>query len=371
VLNPLDDYPVHQTPEPLAHPASGDRNVYDRYFFNGYDREGGLFFAAAMGLYPNRQVIDASFSVVRNGVQRSVFGSGRAPADRTHTAVGPVRVEVVEPLRTLRLIVDGGGHGVAADLTFTARTVAVEEPRFTRHNGTRVVMDYTRLAQWGGWSGWLDVDGERVDVSADAVVGSRDRSWGIRGVGEPEGGAPSLQLPQFFWLWAPLNFDDVCTHFDVQELADGRRWHKNGAVIPVIGEGDPTLDTAGTVEPMHDVDWSIDWEPGTRRARSASVTLIPWRADPVRIELTPLLTFQMMGIGYFNAEWAHGLWKGESATGGAVWKLDELDPLDMRHFHVQQLVRAEMDGKVGVGVLEQLVIGPHEPSGFTEFFDGA
>jgi hypothetical protein len=30
-----------------------------------------------------------------------------------------------------------------------------------------------------------------------------------------------------------------------------------------------------------------------------------------------------------------------------------------------------MDGKVGVGVLEQLVIGPHEPSGFTEFFDGA
>src|SRR5688572_2551815 len=103
MLNRLDDYPVHQTPEPVAHVSTGDRNAYDRYFFNGYRADGELFFAAAMGLYPNRGVIDASFSVVRGGVQTSVHASGRAPLERTHTAVGPVEVAVEEPLQRLRL----------------------------------------------------------------------------------------------------------------------------------------------------------------------------------------------------------------------------------------------------------------------------
>lgn len=67
MLNPLDDYPLHQTPEPLSHPASADANGYDRYFFNRYDPDGDLFFAAALGGYPNRQIIDASFSVVHRG----------------------------------------------------------------------------------------------------------------------------------------------------------------------------------------------------------------------------------------------------------------------------------------------------------------
>ena len=38
MLTRFDDYPVHQTPEPVAHPSTGDRNFYDRYFFNGYAR---------------------------------------------------------------------------------------------------------------------------------------------------------------------------------------------------------------------------------------------------------------------------------------------------------------------------------------------
>ena len=40
-----DDFPIHQTSEPIAF-AGTDRNFYDRYFFNGYAYEGELFFAA-------------------------------------------------------------------------------------------------------------------------------------------------------------------------------------------------------------------------------------------------------------------------------------------------------------------------------------
>lgn len=376
MLNPLDDFPIHQTGGPLTQPASGDRNHYDRYFFNGYDADGSgdLFFAAAMGLYPNRSVIDAAFSVISNGVQRNVHASGRVPVDRSDTTCGPIRVEVVEPLRVLRLIVDPDVHGIGCDLTWHARTVAVEEDRFVRHNGPRVVMDYTRLTQFGTWEGTVHAGDRDVSVTPETFLGSRDRSWGIRPVGETESGAPSTDLPQFFWLWAPINFTDGATHFDVNETAIGDRWHQTGFDIPLTAPDGPVLDTGGlpeSAQPMKSVGWHIDWAPGTRRSAAASLTFTPWNSEAGVIELEPVLTFQMLGIGYFHPEWSHGHWKGEQASGYDEWRLDDLDPAAPHHTHVQQLVRARWGDRTGVGVLEQLAIGDHEPSGLRGLFDGA
>jgi hypothetical protein len=222
-------------------------------------------------------------------------------------------------------------------------------------------MDYTRLTQFGGWEGTLTVDGERLDVGGD-VLGSRDRSWGIRSVGEREGGAPG-PLPQFFWLWAPINFDDGAVHFDVQEDADGRQWHANGERVPLLGGGDG--------ERMDAVGHDIRWRPGTRRADAATLLLHPHGGDRVEVELEPVLDFQMLGIGYLHPEWGHGAWKGEEAVGVESWRLADLDPVQPHHLHVQQLVRARGPMGTGVGVLEQLVIGPHRPSGFDDLLDGA
>ncbi len=376
MLNPLDDYPIHQTGGPLSQPATGDRNHYDRYFFNGYDADGSgdVFFAAAMGLYPNRSVIDAAFSVVSDGVQRNVHTSGRAPLDRGDTSCGPVRIEVVEPLRTLRVIVDPDVHGIGCDLTWQARTVAVEEDRFVRHTGPRVTMDYTRLTQFGTWEGTVHTGERDVNVTPETFIGTRDRSWGIRTVGEADGGAPNTSPPQYFWLWAPINFADGAAHFDVNETTTGERWHQSGFDIPLIDESEPVLDTGGlavSAQPMKAVDWHIDWRPGTRRSAAASLTFEPWNAEPTTIELEPILTFQMLGIGYFHPEWSHGHWKGELASGYDEWRLDDLDPALPQHTHVQQLVRATWGDRVGVGVLEQLVIGEHAPSGLQGLFDGA
>src|SRR5690606_13173202 len=124
-------------------------------------------------------------------------------------------------------------------------------------------------------------------------------------------------------------------------------------------------------EPMRDANWSIDWAPGTRRALSATIELRPWRGEPERIELEPIITFQMLGLGYLHPEWNHGNWHGELDVGSEEWTVADLDPLDPRHIHVQQLVRARWGDRTGLGVLEQLAIGPHEPSGFTGLFDGA
>jgi hypothetical protein len=365
MLTRFDDYPIHQTPEPVAQPGSSDRNFYDRYFFNGFTTDGGLFFAAAMGLYPNRRVMDAAFSVVRDGTQWAVRASRLAPVERGETRVGPITVEVVEPLRVLRVRVDAANPlRVSADLTFTARGPVVEEPRFTWKHESRVMMDSTRLTQFGTWSGAIDVDGTAIAIDPARVRGCRDRSWGVRPIGEPENGAPGAP-PQFFWLWAPINFDDVCAHFDVNEDAEGRRWHANGMLVPV-GTDDPSR-----IEVMTGVGHRIRWTSGMRRASAAEITLTTLDGTTRTIALEPMLTFQMRGLGYLDPEWGHGLWKGPEAVDGQVWTLADLDPMDPRHLHVQALCRARMGERTGVGVLEQLVLGPHAPSGFRSILDPA
>jgi len=62
MLTAGDEYPIHQTPEPIAFSGS-DRNFYDRFFFNGYSADGETFFAAAMGIYPHLNIIDAAVSM--------------------------------------------------------------------------------------------------------------------------------------------------------------------------------------------------------------------------------------------------------------------------------------------------------------------
>ena len=66
MLTPADDYPLHQTPEPMAY-AGSDRNFYDRFFFNGYSADGAVFFAAALGVYPQLNIMDASFALFMRG----------------------------------------------------------------------------------------------------------------------------------------------------------------------------------------------------------------------------------------------------------------------------------------------------------------
>jgi hypothetical protein len=366
MLSSFDDYPIHQTSEPIAHTASGDPNHYDRYFFNGYTKDGSLFFAAAMGLYPNRHIVDASFSVIKNNEQINVHASARAPLDRMAcTTVGPIRIQVVTPLVEHHLTVDTPEHGLCAELTFTATSLPYEEAPFLVRNGNRTTMRYTRMTQLGSWSGWIEIDGVRTEISPNSVVGSRDRSWGIRGVGErAQAGAPMGAIPQFYWLWAPVCFDGFGVVFDVNEYSDGERWHESGAL----------LESNDTIRHSHETTYAYTWEPGTRRATAFDLTY-RLSSGPVQLHFEPIVHFQMLGLGYLHPEWGHGMWKGELAIGGERFTLPVEDPMLMHHLHVQTLSHVSCslpDGSshTGIGVLETLVLGAHEPSGFVGLNDG-
>jgi hypothetical protein len=363
MLCPFDDYPVHQTSAPMAHTVSADPNHYDRYWFNGYHRQGRFFFGAAMGHYPNRGVVDAAFSVLHEGVQHSVFASGRMPSDRS-TSIGPLRIEVVEPLKTIRVTVAEGDHGMAADVTFRHRTDPVEEPRqqLTRHNVT--IADYTRLTQWGTWEGSITLPGgDTVEVQPETAYATRDRSWGVRPVGEQVANNFPPEIPQLFWLWAPLHFDDCCTHLALFEMADGERWVEQALIVPPAGAGEP--------EHLGRSEVWLEWMPGRREIASARIT--PHRRDgsalpPIVFER--ILTFRMRGIGYLHPEFGHGTNHGELEVAAESIKAEDFPPLDPSSIHVQTLCRVRFGERTGVGVLEQLAIGPHEPSGLTGLLDG-
>ena len=255
MIHPYDDLPLHQSSAPLLHPTSDSAGLYDRYFFNGFDRNGEVFFAVALGVYPNRQVMDASFSVVVDGVQHNCRSSRRCSSDRTVTTAGSIDVQVVEPMLRHRIVIDDH-HGISADLTMQVVSPVIEEPTFVRRVEGRVVMDYTRITQFVEWSGWIDLDGTRIALDELGVVeGCRDRSWGIRGGSR---GLPGPAVPpQFFWTWAPTLFDDMCTHLAVNDDAEGRSWHKSAAVTKRFTVGSHTIDdvtSAGGRSPRIDVN---------------------------------------------------------------------------------------------------------------------
>jgi len=360
MLTKADDYPIHQTADPIAYVGTSDRNFYDRYFFNGYSRDGETYFAAAFGTYPNRSVMDSALSVVRRGRQYVVRASRRLGFERMDTRVGPLSVEVVEPLRQLRLRVGANPHGIAADLLFTARAGVIEEPRFHQRVNGRVFMDSTRLTQHGEWRGSLSVEGETIDLDPTHWWGSRDRSWGVRPVGERETGGAGGPM-QFFWLWAPSNFEDLCTHFDVNEYADGSRWHEEGMIAAVGGQPESAAKVA----------YRLEFAKGTRHARQAEVILTAKNGEEHAITLTPLYNFYMHGIGYGHPTWGHGMYVGDDVVSGESWPLSEVDQQIPTNLHIQAVCEAKLGKRRGIGILEQLIIGPHAPSGFRELLDFA
>ena len=375
MLSRFDDYPIHQTPEPIGKPASSDRNVYDRYWFNGYAEDGEYYFGVGMGGYPNRGILDCGFSIVRDGEQHAFHGSRRAPADPAETQVGPFRIEIVEPMRSVRVVLERNDTGIECDLTFTARTACVEEGRQTLLRDRRVIMDATRFAQFGRWRGEIRYDGKRLAIDPARVLGTKDRSWGVRPVGEPEpGGAPATSLPQVFFLWAPIQWDDQCTHYGVFDDVTGHTWHQDGMLVPAYERPE---QIPGVVDPgvrrMRRLEHRIEYVPGTRRAASAEIALVG-DGERIDMQLEPLLCFRMKGIGYTHREWGHGFWKGELATGGESWRCADLEPMALENQHIQQVVRAmrsDRPGATGVGVLEQIAFGPHARYGFKELLDPA
>ena len=360
-LSKGDEFPIHQTAEPVAY-AGTDRNFYDRYFFNGYAPDGSGFFALALGVYPHLDVADAHFSFIRGGTQYCLHASAEMGMERMAMRVGPISIEVIEPLHALKLTIEKT-DGISGEFIFTGRAFPIEEPRFAHRIGPRAFMDYTRMTQNGHYEGWIALDGERHEM-VDGTAGTRDRSWGVRPIGardpQPMPGAP---LPSFFWQWTPISFRTGSLFFHVNNDTQGRAWNTRAAWAPDGADASLLAEGHGSMRTR--------LLPDTRWPSGGTLSLAVMGA-PEQVTFEPLGRFQMRGLGYTHPEWGHGMHHGPLRVEREDIDLAALDPLAPENLHVQTLVRATgNDGSDGIGVFEQLILGPFAPLGLTGMMDGA
>jgi hypothetical protein len=360
----MDEYLAHQTPETFDHVYTSDRNFYDRHYFNLHASSDELFLVTGMGQYPNLGVIDAFVSISHgDGVHSVGRASRELGSDRLDTTVGPFGIEVIEGLKTLRLTLDENEWGVGFDLTFQGAVPALEEPRQTTRQFNRVTMDVSRFAQIGCYTGTLSVAGKTYEVTPDRWKGVRDRSWGVRPVGErePAGiGVKAERSAGFLHNWLPMQFDDCMFKVFYEEDADGDRFVEESVKVYNFG-----IDKEN--EPMGAPRPEITYVPGTREIQSALIRFEHPSGRELSVQTTPLRTVYLAaGTGYVpQPDWAHGMYQGELKVEGLSFDL--ADPANRSQYGLlkETLSRFELStGEVGYGMHENICLGVYRPHGF-------
>jgi hypothetical protein len=360
MLSPLDELPIHQVAETMATVGTSDRNFYDRCYFNLHGCTDELFLAFGLGQYPNLDVSDAFVCASYGATQTVVRASRPLGLDRLDTRVGPMRVEVVEGLKKVRFVCDET-EGFGLDVTWEGFIPAYEEPRMTMESAFgRQTMNTMRFLQTGSWTGSLLLDGRHVEVTPDRFWGSRDRSWGVRPVGEPEtGGAPTMAVNGFYWNYFVVRFEKCSIVYMCQEDGFGRRTLEEGL----------RLHPDGRVEHLGRPEHQLRFAPGTRMVTGATVTF----RDGLVLEGETLRPIHLArGTGYgFDADWRHGMWHGEQL----VVQRHDFDAADPAMVpvpgaivdHLARFTTNQGDGE-GYGLLEVMTMGPH-PQYFTGWDD--
>lgn len=360
MLSPLDDYPVHQIAAPIRRVATSDRNFYDRYYFNCHDSTGDLFMIMGMGQYPNLGVADA-FALLRRGNEHRVVRASREMGpDRRETEVGPFRIEVIEGLRTVRFVLEPNEYGVSFDLTFSGAIPATAEPHHLVRAAERVIIDASRFCQTGSWSGTLTIDGETRQATPDRWWGNRDRSWGIRPVGEPEPAGRPGEFRTFYWVYAPVRFPDYSIVVIVQEDEEGNRVLEEAVQI--------WPEEAGRApEHLGRPEVSVDLLPGTRVPRGATIRFARRDDKLPEISVECAVTAHLgVGTGYGqDADWRHGMYQGPLAVSGLSLDITDEETKPKLWGMTDNLARFEHAGQTGWGLFEFMAIGPHKPSGLT------
>lgn len=239
-LTPMDEYFVHQIPEPLPNVQTAHDHWRESLFFVAHPPDGlGDVVILTLAHFPKRGVMD-SLQLGRIGDTMTAAHHERPYDGDPHTmAVGPVRIDITEPYRTVDLHVDDDpAAAVALDLTFTARTREYGLRRGTMKAGSEIVWDQSHMVQSGFYSGTVTHQGHTFDI--DNWWGQRDHSWGIR---------DHARVP--LWMWLAIQLPEGMVAVWHWEYANGAPVYTDGCFAPAEG-GQPVP----VVHFHHDLHWT-------------------------------------------------------------------------------------------------------------------
>lgn len=375
-LVPADETFFHQTTDTFATVSQSDRSWTEKVCAMAAPRDGSFQLAFGMGKYTNRNVLDAYAGVSRGVEQWTVRGSRRLFPDVERLEVGPIRYEVLEPLRVVRFGLSANDVlPVSFEWTFTGVVPpALEHPEQHRsRDGTRVDADIVRYHHIGTATGWVEVEGVRLELEAAASVSTRDHSWGVRYmVGAPVEDGEATPRPASVSttvLWAPFlcerpdgSWYGIHLYYQKHSIGSWQRLELQGGVEHPDGSREPFTELR------------LDPEVSNTNRRLSRATLDCTMADGSarRLLLSALTdTGFHLGTGLyfgFDGHW-HGEWRGELHLDGEHIA-DCADPSTARRIHQMRdnLMRIDdpAGGGTGVGNVQSIFSGPHPKLGLTE-----
>jgi hypothetical protein len=371
-----DEQLTHQIVDTFARVGERERSWTEKICAMAAATDGSVQLSLGLGKYTNRGVMDAYAGISRGVEQWTVRASRALAPDPEPTVVGPVRYEVVEPLREVRFALDPNPVlPISFEWTISgplrpameSREVHVSRDRY------RVDADILRYHHAGTARGWVEIDGTRVELGDDASVSTRDHSWGVRyQVGAPLADIAPVVQPEgtsAYVLWFPA----YCTqpdgtayglHLYYQRFAFGE-WSR----LTVEG-GIEHAD--GRTEPFVDVRPDLRFDDRTRRILGGTFTARMRDGNERVFDLQPVSeTGFHLATGLYGGfdGHHHGEWRGaEHVDGEHIPDCSSDDAVARVRQHRQALVRIEdrTTGGVGHGDLQSIVTGAHPDLGLTE-----
>jgi hypothetical protein len=367
-LTALDDYPWHQTTAPFPLPSTSDTRFNDGYYWGFYSE--GWFAFFGMRLYPNTNVIDGYAGAVVAGEQRVVRAS-RALRPRVDALeVGPLTLDIEQPMQRQRLRLASNDTGIAFDVTVEASGAPFFEVPHVHYRRGRLLNHVLRYTQLFRARGEITVDGTTTGI--DRWFGVRDHSWGIReSMGPPiplRGTEASAGDPRAIRLWLPWEIEGQQGLFALHEDSDGRQIDFEG----VLRDGDgPEVEI---VSARH----AFIYTPGTRRLERGSFAITTETGDEhsftfeaVAGPLTP------QGFGYVRG-WHDGqppgVYRGAEHVESDRFRVDDpaviagpdhVPPERRMGACEYPSVLVHADGRRGMCQIEHPVYKPYRPYGLT------
>lgn len=348
-----DEYFHHQVPFPHAMVGSSDPNWRERYWISLHDvARQNFILSAGFGKYPNQDVMEACAMAQTGDAQYNLRVSRRLLLAVDSMAVGPMSVEVIEPLKTLRFEIAPNPSGIEGRFTWRAAMAPMLEGRHFEINRARVSHDLARYVQLGRVDGELAFGGRTFLLDPKTTWAERDHSWGIRPMAPFPGQPPTQSAEWNFLAFCPIQFPDFAIHFYLFEVQAGRPTHLSAMLVRKDGsDGD---------DPIEAVDHDFKWAQGAPvlTLRGGRITLRLFSGKRIEIELLALAPRVYLRGGGYGVD--HGRWQGETHLEHETWNLADTEKL--RSYSASSsdhLVEARCDGQVGYGIIEYMVRREH------------
>ncbi len=370
-----DEWLNHQIADTFARVGQSDRSWTEKIWAMAAARDGSLSMAFGLGKYINRNVMDGFAGISRGAEQWTVRSSRRLAPELELNEVGPIKYDIVAPLRRTRYRLEANDIvPISFDIEIEGVVPpAMEEPEtHVSRSRSRIDADIMRFHQSGVARGWVDVEGVTVEIDDRAWVGARDRSWGVRyGVGQPPEDIEATPVPEdtsgmFVWMPVTMTRPDgrQFTLFVYYQRFQGRGWSTGSA------RGGIELSD-GRTKPFRDVIPELQFRDDNRRLVGGTIRGVLADGTERRYRIEPLSSTGFhLGAGLYGGFDGHyqGEWRGDLHSDGEhLIGCDAVEVAHRVHQHRDCIVAVEDlgDGSTGVGTLQSNVVGPHPEMGLT------